>query len=164
MKLQQFIDILDKSDETAHTFFKKYGKSVFINNYVLLSLLKKKWSKKNFIKLFTLRGIIEMEIRREYSKEKTYFKNILPLYRYFEDYMSYGCVFFCNWRIPFEEWEDLAKEQTDILKILVEKNQLKSFKRTNLNKEFGKKYRKRLDYFLKKGYITDYDLGAPSGL
>ncbi len=78
--------------------------------------------------------------------------------------MFYGCSFFGSTRVPFEEWEDLAKEQMDILKILIEKNQLKSFKRTKLYREFGKKYRERLDYFRKKGYIHPCYFEAPSGL
>ena len=164
MKLQQFINVLDKSDEIAHTFFKKHGKNIFSNNYILFSLLKEKWNQKTLLKLFRLEEIIDFDLRREYNKEKTYFKNMLPLYRYFEHYMGHGCAFFGNRRLPFEEWEDLAKEQTDILKILIERNQLKSFKRTKIFHQFNAKCSQRVDLFEKKGYLHESDFDVPSGL
>ena len=59
-----------------------------------------------------------METDAQRRKGETHFDNILPVYRYFADYMNCGCAFFGNKRIPWEEWKDLAKEQVDILKIL----------------------------------------------
>ena len=168
MKLQKFVKILNHKPtmeelKIAGEFFKKYGKNIFSNNYILLALLEEKWSKQKRSKLLSLSWIIEMEIRREYRKEKTYFKNMLPLYRYFEDYMSEGCAFFGNWRVPFEEWEDLAKEQTDILKILIERNQLKSFRRTKIFFDFLKKCDKRTELLIEKKYLNEEELADPMG-
>ena len=98
MKLQKFVKILNHKPtmeelKIAGEFFKKYGKNIFSNNYILLALLEEKWSKQKRFKLLSLSWVIEMEIRRECNKEKTYFKNMLPLYRYFEHYMGHGCDF-----------------------------------------------------------------------
>ena len=166
MKLQQFIDILDKSDETVNAFFKKHRKNILQSERFLLELLKLKWNKKKRLKLVQLAWMIKCDLRTRYFKdgEETYFNSIPPLYRYFEHYMGHGCDFFANRRLPFEEWEDLAKEQTDILKILIEKNQLKSFKRTKIFRQFNAKCSQRVDLFEKKGYLQEHDFDVPSGL
>ena len=163
MKLWKFIEILDEPDKIPLKFFRKHGKNVFIDNKLLLALMQEKWSKQTHCKLICLDWIITMDIGASHFGEKRCFE-ILPIYKDFSDYMSGGCSFFGNKRIPWEEWEDLAKEQVDILKILIEKNQLKSFRRTKLYREFRKKYGDRIDKFKEKGYLSDLDFNAPSGL
>ena len=165
MKLQKFISILDQSDIVAIEFFRKNGKDVFTNNHLLFALMEEEWSRKKNLKLFGLGWIIDMETDAQHRKGEIHFDNILPVYRYFADYMNCGCAFFGNKRIPWEEWKDLAKEQVDILKILVEKNQLKSFRRTKIYREFRKKYGDRIDLLKQKGYLSDVDFMCyPSGL
>ncbi len=163
MNVQKFVDILDESDITAVEFFKQHGKYIFTDDRLLLALMKEKWSEKKYRKCLTLAWIVGLGLGSGRFEEKKYF-DILSVYRYFYRYMFSGCKFFGGIRIPFEEWEDLAKEQVDNLKILIEKNQLKSFKRTKLDREFGKKYLERLDYFRKKGYIHPCYFEGPSGL
>ena len=164
MKLQKFIDILDQYGRVAMEFLKKNRKDIFTNDHLLLALMAEKWSKKKHLKLVRLGWIITMDIGSEHFGGKRYF-DILPVYKYFADYMNCGCAFFGNKRIPWEEWKDLAKEQVDILKILVEKNQLKSFRRTKIYREFRKKYGDRIDLLKQKGYLSDVDfMSYPSGL
>ena len=163
MNLHKFIDILDQ-DVIASKFFKKNGKDIFKNDKFLLILLKNKWNEKQWYKLRTLGWIIDLDRGRKVGKEKTYFDDILPVYCYFADYIRCCCAFFGDKRIPWEEWEDLAREQTDILKILVQKNQLKSFRRTKIYRQFGKKYGDRIDEFERKGYLSDIDFTVPSGV
>ena len=165
MKLQEFVDILDQDGIVASDFVKKKGKDIFKTDEFLLILLKKKMELKTWYKLTTLGWIIALEKRRIFCKEKTYFNNMLPVYSNFSEYMRGGCHFFGNKRIPWEEWKDLAKEQVDILKILVEKNQLKSFRRTKIYRGFRKKYSDRIDLLKQKGYLSDVDfMSYPSGL
>ena len=168
-EVKEFIDILDQKGIVASEFFQYNGRDIFTNAKLLLALLEEKWSKQKRLKLVRLGWIIDMKIRKKYSGNrsdgKQNFDSILPIYRYFADYMNWGCSFFGNRRIPFEEWEDLAKEQVDNLKILVEKNQLKNYRRTKIELAFGEKYRKRLAFFEKVGYLNELDfMDAPSGL
>ncbi len=163
MNVQKFVDILDESDITAVEFFEQHGKYIFTDDRLLLAFMKEKWSEKKYLKCLTLAWIVGLGLSYGRFEDKKYF-DILSVYRYFYRYMFGGCKFFGDTLVPFEEWEDLAKEQMDNLKILIEKNQLKSFKRTKLDREFGKKYRERLDYFRKKGYIDPCYFDAPSGL
>ena len=164
MKLQKFIDILDEYGRVAIEFFKKNGKDIFTNDHLLLALMAEKWSRKKRLKLVRLGWIIDMEIDKQYCKEKTHFDNILLLYHYFADYISGGCAFFGSKRIPWEEWKDLAKEQDDILKTLVEKNQLKNFRRTKIFHKFADKCNERADLFMEKGHLQECDFDVPSGL
>ena len=159
MKLQQLVDIWDKYDNSELDFFQKKGKNVLQSEQLLLKLLELKWSKQKRLKLVTLAWMIRCDIRARHFgfEEEIHFSNILPIYRYFEDYMSCCCAFFGNKQVPFEEWEDLAKEQVDILKMLVEKNQLKSFRRTKIYLEFCDKYEKREEELVKKGYGQLWD-------
>ena len=165
MKLRQFIDILDQYGRIAVIFFKNNGKSIFTKECLLLALMEEEWSREKTLKLFRLGWIIDMEMSAQRRKKKIHFNDILPVYCYFADYMNCGVAFFGDKRIPWEEWEDLAKEQVDILKILVEKNQLKSFRRTKIYREFRKKYKNRIDLLKQKGYLSDVDFMCyPSGL
>ena len=164
MKLQKFVDILDQDGIVASDFFEKEGIDVFKTDELLLMLLKESMESKTWYKLTTLGWIIALEKGRKCCKEKTYFDDILPVYSAFNEYIRGGCHFFGNKLIPWEEWEDLAKEQVDILKILIEKNQLKSFRRTKMFHEFADKCSKRADLFVKKGYLNDCDFDVPSGL
>ena len=157
MNTQKFINILDQKGIIASDFFEQHGRDIFINDKLLLALIKEEWGRKKWLKFIRVGWIIGMEIRREYGKEKTCFDNMLPIYRYFSDYMDCCCSFFGNKQVPFEEWEDLAKEQVDILKTLVEKNQLKSFRRTKLYLNFCDKYDKREEELVKKGYGQLWD-------
>ncbi len=157
MKIQKFIDILDEYGRVAIEFFKKTGKDIFTNDHLLLALMEEKWSRKKILKLFRLGWIIDMEIDTQCRKEKTHFDNILPIYRYFADYMNCGCAFFGDKRIPWEEWEDLAKEQVDLLQTLVEENKLEKFEDDKRYHAFCDKYEQREEELVKKGYNQLWD-------
>ena len=164
MKLQKFIDILNQKKKIAGDFFEKHGTNIFTTDKLLSALLAEKWSEHKYFKLSSLGEIIRFDLGRKCEKKKFYFDNMLPMYCYFADYINCGCTFFSSKLIPFEEWEDLAKEQVDNLKILVEKKQLKSYRRTKIFREFGEKCSKRTDLFEKKGYLNEHDFIFPSGI
>ena len=156
MKLWKFIEILDEPDKIPLKFFRKHGKNVFIDNKLLLALMQEKWSKQTHCKLICLDWIITMDIGASHFGEKRCFE-ILPIYKNFSDYMSGGCSFFGDKRIPWEEWEDLAKEQVDLLKILVKENKLEQFKDDKRYHDFCDKYQKREKELVKKGYYQLWD-------
>ncbi len=156
------IDILDQSSDTVIKFFKQNDRHIFTNDKVLLSLLNLKWSRKKREKLICLAWIIVSRLGDQDYKKK--YCDFLSIYKYFQEYIYSCCHFFGNKRIPWEEWEDLAKEQDEVLKILVAKGQLKSFRRTKNYQEFLKKYRKRLVLFEEKGYLHECDFDVPSGI
>ena len=156
MKLWKFIEILDEPDKIPLKFFRKHGKNVFIDNKLLLALMQEKWSKQTHCKLICLDWIITMDIGASHFGEKRCFE-ILPIYKNFSDYMSGGCSFFGDKRIPWEEWEDLAKEQVDLLKILVKENKLEQFKDDKRYHDFCDKYQQREEELVKKGYRQLWD-------
>ncbi len=49
MKLQKFIEVLEKEDTKASNFFKKNGKDIFQSPKLLEALLDLKWSEKKMV-------------------------------------------------------------------------------------------------------------------
>ncbi len=152
MKLEKFIDILDKSNDRITNYFRRYGKDIFTNDRLLSALLEEKWSKKKWHKLIALKWIIRFN-------DEIYKKpiDIISIYDYFYNYMNCGCCFFGNKHVPFKEWEGLAKEEVDILKILVQENKLRNFEKDKRYQVFYEKYDKREEELVKKGYDQLWD-------
>ncbi len=157
MKLQKFVNILDQDCIVASDFFEKHGRYIFENDKLLLALIKEKWSRKKFLKLFALGWIVAIDVGSPHSGEKRHFINILPVYVYLREYISSCCAFFGNKRIPWEEWEDLAKEQVELLEILIKENKLEQFADDKRYHDFCDKYDQREEDLVKKGYHQLWD-------
>ena len=139
MKLQKFIDVLDnKDDKIAVRFFKRNGKDIFASTDLLMALISQKWSKKKWYRLYLLSWVLMYDMRCSNFSTKKIYNDILPVYRYFADYMCDACVLFKGKGIPFKEWKDLAKEETEMLNIFIQKNQLKEFRKTTICKKICK--------------------------
>ena len=114
--------------------------------------MQEKWSKKKRRKLVTLSWVIFFidEICAPCNKKRSF--EILPIYKYFQQYMYGGCAFFGDKRIPWEEWKDLAKEQVDLLQTLVEENKLEKFEDDKRYHDFCDKYDLLEEKLFNKGY------------
>ena len=150
MKLQEFINILDQSGIPASDFFKKNGKEIFKTQNLLTALLNLKWSEKLYNKLGILSWIIRIDLGRPHYGGKRYF-HLIPIYKHFAIYINslsnYG-----DDAIPFKEWESLAKEEIELLKILVKENKLKDFEKDPRFNKIAKKRSKLTKALIKKGY------------
>ena len=152
MKLQEFIDILDQLPIPALDFFKKNGKDIFKNNKLLLALMNLKWSKKKYDKLGILCWIIALDIGAPEYGGKNCFNGMLPIYGHFADCYDVTMTIGGSGGIPFEEYEDLAKEKTELLKTLVIENKLDKHENDPRVLAWAKKRAKRRKELIKKGY------------
>ena len=103
--------------------------------------------KKN-IMLFRLAGVISAELMVQTDGIK-YFDNMLPIYRHFQEYM-YEVAYFGNKCIPFHEWEDLAKENVELLQNLIKEGKFGKHKKDKRYLDLGRKYLDRNEKLVKK--------------
>ncbi len=152
MNLQKFIDILDNKDSyTISRFFRKHGRDIFTNTDLLLALVNQKWSKKKWDRLGLVSWIVGANWSDRNKKDSPYSK-ILPIYGYLQEYMYDCCSGFGDKGVPWKEWKDLAKEQVDILTVLVKENKLKKFWKDKRHQAFGNRFDQRVEDLFNKGY------------
>ena len=165
--LQKFINILDQEEELNSSFFEQYGKYILKKVDLLIAVvMNQEWSEIKLDKLLCLSSIILSTIRSTYSGERET-SGILPIYRYFQRYMftRSGCNFFGERRVPFKEWEDLAKEQDDLLKVLIKDHKLDQFRgEPRYIYWLQDRFSDRIDELIKKGYTDLQVMEVPSGL
>ncbi len=152
MKLKKFIDALDQIGRDAIKFFRKEGREIFADDKLLLAVTGDKWSREKRLRLIRLAWIVGIELGSRHKKEETHFGTILPVYDSFHDYMWGGGKFFGDKQVPFEEWSDLAKEQDDLLTLLIKENKLISFWEDKRYHDLCDKWEILADKLFKKGY------------
>ena len=148
---QKFIDVLNESNsDTTIAFYTKNKKDILSQVDLLCAVVNLKWSEKTHLKLWRLSWIIFSELQgRSFGEKKNF--DILPIYENFQEYM-YEVKYFGNKRIPFHEWEDLAKENADLLKALIQEGKFGKHKDDKRYLDLGGKYHNRNEELIKKGY------------
>ena len=165
-ELQKFIDILDQEEKLNLSFFDQYGRGILKDVRLLLALINEKWDhqKKKYLRLASLSRIIFCAIRATYSGDRKT-SGILPIYECFQKYMYAGCSFLGNRSIPFKDWEDLAKEEDDLLKVLIKDHKLDQFRGDpRYIYWLQDRFSDRIDELIKKGYTDLQVMEVPSGL
>ena len=159
--LQKFVDILGPHRKDDR-FYEQYGKDVFKEIDLLLAvIMNKRWNRK---KLVSLASIIFHEMSSTYSGDRKT-SGILPIYECFQKYMYAGCSFLGNRSIPFKEWEDLAKEEDDLLKVLIKDHKLDQFRGDpRYIYWLQDRFSDRINELIKKGYTDLQVVEIPSGL
>ncbi len=163
VSFKKFQDILSGGDLKAADFFDKNAKNLLKDDRFLRFLLKGRWSEKKYDRLSVLAWIIVTELNgwRAWGEEKHF--DVASVCEDFCDYMQSDCFYMGARGVPFEKWDDIAREKIENLKVFVENKQLKHHRRTKLWKGYCDKYIKRRKEFERT--IPGYDeYGYPSGL
>ena len=142
---QKFIDFLDEMNKNKNktiAFYMKNKKDILSQVDLLCAVVNLKWSEKTEIKLNILEYIISSELWRRFDGEKKHF-DILPIYRDFKHYQNKGFSFGDRFEYytPFSQLEDILREKLDLLKVLIQENKLKNYKKdSRFQKLRGKFY------------------------
>lgn len=153
-QLKEIVDVLKLPSDEASYFFSLQERDFLIrfkNGEIISKLLEEKWSKKKYVICVRFAFNILCQLgERSFGYEASL--EVPPVYEHFQKYM-YNCTLLENKPVvPFKEWEDLAKEKIDVLKILFEQNKLRHFKRCKIHDSFSAKYFQRIQDLLEKGY------------
>ena len=160
--LKRFIDVLDQHRK-RYRFFDQYGEDIFKEVDLLLAVvMNESWSEKKRRKLLGLARLIFCAIGANYFVERKIY-GILPIYECFQKYVHDGCHFFGNRRIPFKEWKDLAKEEDDLLKVLIQENKLDQFEEDPRYIYFSRKILQHKEYLMKNGYFAQFYVRDSNG-
>ena len=116
-----------EEDETLN-FYKKHGKDLFKTKDFLLEFLNLKWEgEKTWRQLISLEDIISSELCRR--KDKKYY-GMDPIYIYFQKYQRNGFSFGDRFGYtPFNKEGDILREGWNLLKVLIQENKLKNYKK-----------------------------------
>ena len=84
---------------------------------------------------------------------------MLSIYEHFQEYM-YEVKYFGRKCIPFHEWEDLAKENAELLKTLIEEGKFGKHKKDDRYLDLGDKYLARNEELVKRYERLAYPEGT----
>ena len=141
--------------------FRKYvlvhGKGTLMhykNGEIISSILEKKWSEEKYVICIRLAATIFHELGGRHYEEGTHFY-VPKIYKEFQEFMYEDSVFGSH-QVPWEEWEDIAKDKLDMLKVFMDDNvfgEYKKYKNYKCFRDYCKKFDKRCDDLEDKGYI-----------
>ena len=168
LKYKRAIDKNKEINKIINIFKRDYGTKAF-RKYVLVhgkgtlmrykkgeiisSILEEKWSEQKYDICFGLADVVSDELSGRHYEEGTHFY-VPKIYNDFREYMYTGNLF-ANFQIPWKEWEDLAKEKIDLLKIFFGDGILgdeKKQKKYPAFKKYCKKFNNRQYELEDKGY------------
>ena len=144
------------SSEAFEKYVLVHGKGTLMRykkGEIISSILEEKWSRQKYSTCKRLAAAIFHELGGRHYEEGTHFY-VPKIYNDFREYMYTGNLF-ANFQIPWKEWEDLAKEKIDLLKIFFEDGILgdeKKQKKYPAFKKYCKKFNNRQYELEDKGY------------
>jgi len=110
----------DKRYKDKYKKCEKKVKALLKDRTALDLLLNEEWGRDQYEKLIAFAYLIEDQLY--------YFDNPDPVFSLFQKYMYHWEKPYCQ-AVPFEDWKDLAKKSVDLLKELIDKDQLEKFEK-----------------------------------
>ena len=127
-------------------------KNIFSNTQLLFNILNNSPGQKKYNRLIRLSGIINRALSAQRYCDKTHFKNILPIYDFFQEYIINTCM---GLRMEAWMWDyvNLSKFDQELYSLfteLIKKNQCNKYKTNTKYVQFIKKYKP----YIKKAYTS----------